>query len=65
MMMLQLWVVTWSTHHLVLVRSTIGWDCHSLLLLALLVSTDCVIRNDSIADKLWKGSASAERKTLL
>jgi hypothetical protein len=42
-------MMMWSTHHLVLVRSIVKWDFHSLLLLALLVSTDCVIRNDGVA----------------
>jgi hypothetical protein len=39
MLALVQWDVTWSTHHLVLIRSTAEWGCQSLLLLAFFVST--------------------------
>jgi LytS/YehU family sensor histidine kinase len=51
MMMMLEWVMMWSTYDLVLVRSTVGWDCCSLfLLLALLVNSDGIMRDDSIAN---------------
>jgi hypothetical protein len=49
MMMMLRWVVMWSTHYPILVRSTLGWDCHNLLLLSLLVSLDGIIHDDSVA----------------
>jgi hypothetical protein len=49
MMMMLGWVVTWSTHYPILVRSTIEWNWHSLLLLALFVSMDGVIHDDGFA----------------
>jgi hypothetical protein len=52
-------------HHLVLWRRTTGWGCHRLPLLALLVSTDHIIRNDSVGHKLRESPASVERKALI
>jgi hypothetical protein len=47
MMMLQRWVVMWSTHHLVLVRSTGRRGCQSLLL-AFSMSTNDIIHNTAL-----------------
>jgi hypothetical protein len=65
MMMLLWWVVMWSTHHSVLMRSTARWGCQSLLLFAFLMSTDGVIYNDSIAHNFQESPISIERKALL
>jgi hypothetical protein len=37
----------------------------AFFLLAFLLGADCIIHNDSIANKLWDGSASVEHKALL
>jgi hypothetical protein len=52
-------------HHPVLQRSTTGWSYHGLPLLGLLVGTDCVVRDDNIADKLREWPSSVERHALL
>jgi hypothetical protein len=41
-------------HHPVLWRGTTGWSCHNLSLIALLMGVDPIIRDDDIADELWK-----------
>jgi hypothetical protein len=63
-MMLIWWVVMWSTHHPILVRSTTRWGCHNLLL-AFLMSMDGIIRNAFIANKFQENPISVERKALL
>jgi hypothetical protein len=40
-------------------------SCHSLPLLGLLVGADCIVRDDNIADKLWKYPSRVERHALL
>jgi hypothetical protein len=52
-------------HHPIFWRSTTRCRCHDLSLLALLVGVDHIIRDNDVADKLWKGSSSAEHKELL
>jgi hypothetical protein len=63
-MMLIWWVVMWSTHHPILVRSTTRWGCHNLLL-AFLMSMDGIIRNAFIANKFQENPISVECKALL
>jgi hypothetical protein len=65
MLMLLQWVVMWSTHHMVVVRSTNRWGCISLLVLAFLMNTDGIIRNDGIAHKFQESPINVECKTLL
>jgi hypothetical protein len=52
-------------HYPVLQSSTIGRSCHNLTLLGFLVGVDCIIRDDDIADELWKCPSSVERHALL
>jgi hypothetical protein len=52
-------------HYPILQRSTIGRSCHNLTLLGFLVGVDCIIRDDDIADELWKCPSSVERHALL
>jgi hypothetical protein len=65
MMLLLRWVVMWSTHHPILVRSTARGGCQSLLLLAFLMSTVGVICNNGIAHKFQESLIGVEREALL
>jgi hypothetical protein len=65
-----LWLSSWVggavvVHRSVLWRSTTKWSSHNLPLLGFLVSTDCIIRDHDVADKLWKCPSSVERHALL
>jgi hypothetical protein len=42
-----------------------GRSCHSLALLGFLVGADHIIRDDDIANKLWKCFSSVDRHALL
>jgi hypothetical protein len=52
-------------HHLVLWGSTFGRSCHILPLLGFLVSVNCIVCNDDIADKIWECPSRVERHALL
>jgi hypothetical protein len=52
-------------HRPVLRRSTTGWSGHNLPLLGFLVSTDGIVRDHDVADKLRKYPSSVERHALL
>jgi hypothetical protein len=57
----------WShdVYHSVLRGSSSGRSCHSLALLVFLVGADHIIRDDDIANKLWKCFSSVDRHALL
>jgi hypothetical protein len=70
LVLMLLWLTRWLggtvvVHCPVLRRSTTGRSCHNLPLLGFLMSVDCLIRNDDIADKLSKCPSSVERHALL
>jgi hypothetical protein len=65
MMVLLWWVVMWSTHHPILVRSAASWGCQSLLFLAFFMSMGGIIHNDGIAHMFQESPISIERKALL
>jgi hypothetical protein len=57
LVLMLLWLARWVggavvVHHLVLRRSTTGRSCHNLSLLGFLVSVDCIVCDDDIANKL-------------
>jgi hypothetical protein len=67
---MRLWLTRWVGGAMVVrrpivQRSTSGLSYHNLPLLGFLVSADCIVHDDDIADKLWEYSSSVERHALL
>jgi hypothetical protein len=65
-----LWLSGWVggavvVHRSVLRRSTTGRSYHNLPLLGFLVSTDSIVHDDDIADKLWECPSRVKRHALL